>query len=164
MTTPTSIYIGIDPGSKEAAIAVLGASTGLCLRKTRLTNWSPADFNNYLVLLQREYNILLVALEKVGVMKGQGISSSGKFMKATGIIIGLLTANKIPFIEVAPQTWKKISPNLACSKCSSTERKKKSLEYAQNRFPEAELTLQIHHNIADALGIADWVYTTKGIR
>jgi len=157
-----NVYIGIDPGSNEAGIGIINADTGEFIDYTRLSEWCPATANEALVFAKTEFNIIMAAIEKVGVMRGQGIASSGKFMKATGILIGLLVANDIPFIEVAPQKWKKVSPSLLCPTCSATEKKKKSLTYAQQRFPTARLTQQILHNVADSLGIADWLYATYG--
>lgn len=159
----SKVIIGIDPGSKESAIAVLDENAQY-IEHHRLSNWTPHEFKQALLSIkQNGKEIMLAAVEKVGVMPGQGISSSGKFMKATGIIIGLLTGLDIPFVEVAPQTWRKISPTLATTKGeSSTEKKKKSLEYAQNRFPGAKLTKQIEHNVADALAITEWLYLNRG--
>lgn len=46
-------------------------------------------------------------VERVGSMPGQGVSSCFSFGKSAGIIIGVLAANFIPIIEVAPVTWKR---------------------------------------------------------
>jgi hypothetical protein len=157
-----SVYIGIDPGSREAAIGIIRADTGQFMDYTRLSQWTPNEANEALILAKQSFNVERVAIEKVGVMKGQGISSSGKFMKATGVLIGLVVAHQFSFVQVTPQKWKKISPNLICPKCTPTEKKRLSLAYAQQRFPEAHLVTQVQHNIADALGIADWLYITYG--
>lgn len=47
------------------------------------------------------------AMENPGVMPGQGISSSGRFMRTCGILYGVLVANFIPVTLVRPNVWKK---------------------------------------------------------
>jgi crossover junction endodeoxyribonuclease RuvC len=160
-------YIGIDPGMREAGIGVLDRE-GLFIQGNRLTNWSPHQFRDLMLDIIDLDGIdsslnCLVAVEKVGSMPKQGIASTSKFMKATGIMIGVLVGLDIPFVEVAPQTWRKISPVLASAKGETAiEKKRKSLTYVQNRYPEAKLTKQVEHNVADALCIAEWLYINRG--
>ena len=45
-------------------------------------------------------------IEKVSAMPGQGVTSMFTFGKGAGTLIGLLIALRIPYLEVAPQTWK----------------------------------------------------------
>ena len=152
-----NVYIGIDPGSREAGIGVI-SEVGNYIAHYRLSNWTPYEFKSVLIDIQEKYHIKLVAIEKVGTRPGQGIVSAGKFLKATGIIIGIIVGLDIPFIEVAPQTWKKISPILPSKKGeSATEKKRRALTYIQQRFPEAKLSKSIDHNVADALCMAEWL-------
>lgn len=153
-----NVYIGIDPGAREAGIGVLDVN-GNYVSHYRLTDWTPYQFKDLMNDIRIENGVQLATIEKVGTMPGQGIASSGKFMKATGIMIGVLVGLGIPFIEIAPQTWKKLSPTLASPKGESvTDKKKRSLAYIQQRYPEANLTKAIEHNVADALCIAEWVW------
>lgn len=46
-------------------------------------------------------------VEKVGTRPGQGVSSQGAFMKATGAVLGALGALGWDIEEVPPQTWKR---------------------------------------------------------
>lgn len=162
-------YIGIDPGMREAGVGILNGEGGFVTSK-RLSNWTPHEFKDLIIsIVDSNYDsdasdtYVIAAIEKVGAMPKQGISSTGKFMKATGIMIGILVGLEVPFVEVAPKKWRKISPTLATQKGeSSTDKKKKSLEYIQNRYPEAKLTKQIEHNVADALCMAEWLYINRG--
>lgn len=165
-------YIGIDPGMREAGVGVIDGEGRFVMGK-RLSNWTPHEFKDLIVslvdgMLDVFYDVdltIVAAIEKVGAMRKQGIASTAKFMKATGIMIGVLVGLDIPFVEVAPQTWRKISPILATKKEETpTEKKRKSLEYIQNRFPEAKLSKQVEHNIADALCIAEWLYINRGTK
>lgn len=47
------------------------------------------------------------AMEKPGVMPGQGISSGFRFGHTCGLIYGVLVANFIPVTLVRPNVWKK---------------------------------------------------------
>jgi len=157
-------YIGVDPGMREAGVGVIDYE-GRFVKGERLSNWAPYQFKELILRIVDDNTKLihLVAIEKVGAMPKQGIASTSKFMKATGIMIGVLVGLEIPFVEVAPQTWRKISPVLASKKGETpTEKKRKSLEYIQNRYPEARLIKQVEHNVADALCIAEWLYINRG--
>jgi crossover junction endodeoxyribonuclease RuvC len=87
-------------------------------------------------------------------MPGQGVSSSGKFMKNAGIWEGVLAALKIPYELITPQRWRKILD-------SSVPRKptKEDLRaYAIQRWPEAAECLKRveDHNRAEAIIIAQY--------
>jgi len=47
-------------------------------------------------------------IEKVGAMKGQGVTSMFSFGKGFGIWIGILAAFRVPYTFVTPQAWKKM--------------------------------------------------------
>jgi hypothetical protein len=49
----------------------------------------------------------LFIIERVGAMPKQGISSTFKFGKAYGVVIGVVAALKIPVHFVAPSVWKR---------------------------------------------------------
>jgi hypothetical protein len=46
-------------------------------------------------------------VERVGSMPRQGVSSTFRFGHASGIVIGVLAALRIPYTLVAPTVWKK---------------------------------------------------------
>jgi crossover junction endodeoxyribonuclease RuvC len=93
-----------------------------------------------------------ICIEHVGVRPGQGISSSGKFMRAFGAIeaVAALLSDRVEM--VLPQAWKKA--------IGVTADKEKSLVMARSLFPDAMLTLKKHHGRAEALLIAEYARRT----
>jgi len=104
-------YIGIDPGQLGGLAlvsgsgrlldvvpmpAVAGEVDGLALAEI-LTRWNLTDGDRS----------TKVILEQVHSMPGQGVSSTFKFGKSFGILIGATQALKIPMERVTPQKWKK---------------------------------------------------------
>lgn len=71
---------------------------------------------------------IMCALEKVGAMPKQGLSSTFKFGEEYGLIQGILKALHIPYQTIPPQTWKKEFSLLH-------QDKSKSIETAQRLFP-----------------------------
>lgn len=55
----------------------------------------------------RKYDPEYAFIESVGVMPGQGISSSGKFMRATGVLEGVCWCFVGDVKLIVPQRWKK---------------------------------------------------------
>lgn len=89
-----------------------------------------------------------ITIEDVGVMPGQGISSTGRFMRAAGSIetVGILMAKKV--LMVRPQAWKKV--------LGVTADKETSLSLARELFPAASLLRKKDHGRAEALLIAEY--------
>ncbi len=93
-----------------------------------------------------------VFLEKVGPMPKQGVVSMFGFGKGYGIWIGILSALKIPYTLVTPQSWKKeIMGGGAKEKDAARIR-------AQQLFPKLSADLSRKKDIgrADALLIAEY--------
>lgn len=100
-----------------------------------------------------EYNITCT-IEKVGVMPKQGISSSGKFMKGYGEVLGICTALGFKILEPTPQAWKK-------EMLAGTDKSKDaSIQRCENLFPTVNLILprcrKPHDGIAEAILMAAW--------
>jgi hypothetical protein len=140
------IYLGVDPGM-TGAVAVIWESGGIDVR----------DFETLdALVLVRDVEIQnsIAFVEKVHLMKGQGISSGGKFMKATGRVIGWIEALGIPYEEITPQKWQKI---VFDSGTRTGDNKADSLAMARKLFPSMidRLKRKKDHNRADALLIAE---------
>ena len=73
----------------------------------------------------------IVAVEKVGAMPGQGVTSMFNFGKNFGWIEGILEALRFPYELVAPQRWKR--------EFSLAHDKKESVRAAQRLFPSVSL-------------------------
>lgn len=122
-----SVSIGIDPG-KTGAIAVMDDDGILCLEQFNVDKY--VDVLSYVVQSTSAKDIK-VCLEKVGAMPGQGVVSMFNFGHNLGVIEGILSALRIPYQLVPPQTWKK--------EFSLTGDKAKSVEVCKKLFPWVDL-------------------------
>lgn len=143
------IYVGIDPGSSSGAWGAIdryGKYVGcgdLPVQDGRI---------NAVELMEMIWNDVPthIAVEDVHTMPGQGIASSGKFMRAAGAIeaVAALVGDSVTLVR--PQVWKKSHALIGTDK-------KASLELARHIWPDAPLKLAKHHGRADALLIALWL-------
>lgn len=122
-----SVSIGIDPG-KTGAIAVMDDDGILCLEQFNVDKY--VDVLSY-VGQSTSAKDIKVCLEKVGAMPGQGVVSMFNFGHNLGVIEGILSAFRIPYQLVPPQTWKK--------EFSLTGDKAKSIEVCKKLFPWVDL-------------------------
>lgn len=122
-----SVSIGIDPG-KTGAIAVMDDDGILCLEQFNVDKY--VDVLSY-VGQSTSAKDIKVCLEKVGAMPGQGVVSMFNFGHNLGVIEGILSALRIPYQLVPPQTWKK--------EFSLTGDKAKSIEVCKKLFPWVDL-------------------------
>lgn len=139
------LYIGIDPG-KHGALAVLNSDGTVRLLQ-------PFDEYGYSVALATLNDAVVCALEKVGAMPGQGVTSMFTFGDNFGFIRGLLAAYEIPYQLVPPVKWKKAF--------SVTADKGSSIAAAQRLFPHESLlrterSRKPDDNIAEALLLAEY--------
>jgi Holliday junction resolvasome RuvABC endonuclease subunit len=133
--------IGLDPGSCGAAVLLREDGSTDIARFDKLTQTDIAD-----ALREWSQDACFAYLEKVHSMPKQGVSSTFKFGLNYGFLIGCLTALKIPFEFVTPNTWQK------ALSCQSKGDKNVTKAKAQQLFPH----LKIIHTIADALLIAEY--------
>ena len=91
-----------------------------------------------------------VAIERVGAMPGQGVSSVFSFGRSAGIIEGVLAAYEVPYWFVLPRVWQK-AVDVRGGKDGSRER-------AMQLFPRnaAEFARKKDDGRADAALIAHW--------
>lgn len=96
---------------------------------------------------------LLVGIEKVHSMPGQGVASTFCFGEGYGVWLGILAALGIRHELITPQSWKKSLMD------GQLKDKDASRLVAMRLFPEAgnQLQLKKHHGRADALLIAEFV-------
>lgn len=139
------LYIGIDPG-KHGALAVLSADGAVQVLMT-------FDEYAYRVALAHLEDRAVCALEKVGAMPGQGVTSMFTFGDNFGFIRGLLAAYEIPYQLVPPVKWKKAF--------SVTADKGSSIAAAHRLFPSESLlrterSRKPDDNIAEALLLAEY--------
>ena len=151
------IWIGIDPGLRSGAIASIDHNGNFVAADDIVADGDKIDAK---ALKEQIYRITVagdsyaICIEHVGVRPGQGISSSGKFMRAFGAIeaVSALLSDRVEM--VLPQAWKKVM--------GVSAEKEKSLLMARNLFPDAMLKLKKHHGRAEALLIAEYARRTFG--
>lgn len=135
--------IGIDPGMSGGIAALAGTLE-------EVTKMPATDGDT--VELLREYRetaanmgaTMLCFVELVHSMPRQGVSSSFKFGRGYGALLGILAALQIPYELVTPQKWQKAMG------CMTKGNKNVSKRKAQALFPSIKVT----HAVADALLIA----------
>lgn len=147
------IAIGLDPGSSSGAWAAID-------HNNKVLGCGNIENKDGRIIAQGLYDLLMacvspndtamIAVESVHTMPGQGIASSGKFMRAAGAIEAVAELTRFPFILVSPQKWKKHHGLIGTDK-------KASLELARQLLPSAVLTKAKDHNMADALLMALWL-------
>lgn len=118
-------YIGIDPG-KKGGIAVIdecGAVIAYPYSEEILIDVIKA-------VLCSTYKIT-AAVEKVGAMPGQGVTSMFTFGTGYGYIQGVLSALSIPYQLIPPKKWK--------SEYSLGSDKKQSIKTCRRLFPDLDL-------------------------
>lgn len=146
-------WIGIDPGKSGAAALIFedgeivadwpGDATGAA---DLLTSW------------RLEFQVVLVALERVHAMPGQGVKSMFTFGQNFGQWEGILAALSLPCLQPTPQEWQK-----GLVKASDgADTKTRALTVARRLFPDADLNLKKHHGRADALLLAWWAKSQGG--
>ena len=124
-----TIYIGIDPG-KEGGYTVIDGNY------VRSYPWDDAlfasDMNGVKCLADLDNRPIVAAVEKVGAMHGQGVTSMFSFGKSAGFIEGVLTAHGIPYQLIPPATWKREFSLIG-------KDKKASIEVCRKLFPRLDL-------------------------
>lgn len=119
------IYIGVDPGKK-------GGYAWHVDGEMRVRSWDDNYFAQDMRLLSAMDDRLMAAVEKVGAMPGQGVTSMFSFGQSFGFILGVLTAFGIGYQLVPPTLWKREFGLL------HTE-KQASVDVAKRLFPGVSL-------------------------
>jgi len=121
----SNVRIGIDPG-KKGGYAVL--IDGKCWVAKA---WDDDEFVDCMRQVSQMNTMARAAVEKVGAMPGQGVTSMFSFGKSAGFIEGVLKAFDIPYQLVPPSVWKK--------EFSLTHDKSQSIATCKRLFPDVNL-------------------------
>ena len=153
------LTIGIDPG-KFGAYAVIRDNDYAAVRPFDLVE-DQVDWHEIACrwkLLVGTGEVVRAVIEKVGAMPGQGVTSMFNFGKGTGTLIGILVALEIPYLEVAPQTWKAVVLR------DTDKSKGAAVLHCAAMWPKVELPKQKKQKegCADALSIAEWGWLKFG--
>lgn len=146
------IWIGIDPGLNSGAWGAINdrgdfvACGPITAADGRVI---PGELKKSLQGAVPALDVASITIEQVFGMPKQGISSTSKFMRATGCIEAVAMLMNYPVHFVTPQCWKK-HWNLI------KQPKSASLALAKALWPTAPLKLAKHHGMAEALLLAAW--------
>ena len=147
-----TIYIGIDPGV-SGAIAIL-APDGVTFHDMPILEVKKKQTLDYagLACLRPYSSSAFVAVELVGAMPGQGVSSMFKFGQCYGAVLATLATLELPYELVTPPVWKRAYRLIGCEKDESRAA-------ALRLFPQCanDLRLKKHHGRADALLLAEYL-------
>lgn len=97
--------VGIDPGQDVALCLLESDRSRAEVRFLRSPERGVDELG--LVALLRVWAPDCAVIERVGVMPGQGATSSATFMVAWGVIRGICAGLRIPYTLVTPQSWKR---------------------------------------------------------
>lgn len=144
-----TLIIGVDPG-QSGGFAEIWPSGKIDV----FPMFDEPDMRDYFHSLSTntEWHPVHVYIEQVGGYIGtpQPGSAMFKFGDGYGFIRGMLTANRIPYTLVRPQTWQKGIPGLEGHK--GPDRKRALKNHCARLFPNVKVTL----STCDALLIANY--------
>lgn len=100
----TVVFVGIDPGLTGAIAAYMPATYGLTVIDVPEVDGA-VDVRRLLGLWPLPL-AKVAAIERVGAMPKQGVSSAFNFGHTTGILCALAHARSYDVIQVTPQQWK----------------------------------------------------------
>ena len=145
-----TVFIGIDPGLNSGAWGCLDHNSQFidCGDIIAIDGRIDVIDLKARLLLARSAHDCEIIVENVFVMPGQGMASTGRFMRAAGAIEAVCQLTATTHF-VRPGAWKKamgLDPD-----------KNYSLDMARELWPTAPLKLKKHHGRAEALLIAEWL-------
>lgn len=122
------MFIGIDPGVNGAIgvvdidgkfIEVIDMPIELRGKKKQVC---PAELARFLAYYTMDSHVEILAIEQVGAMPKQGVTSSFNFGMSYGIARGVASLLGCPVRLFRPQLWKKHHSLLGCAKDESRTR------------------------------------------
>jgi len=155
------ITIGIDPGLSGAISVLKDGAYVAVLDMPIVAKGSGAVKNEVdpagLITLLRQHapadEAVVVALERVNAMPGQGSSSIFSLGDSFGCARSAIAACRFETVSVTPAQWKK--------PFKLTSDKELGRALAVRMFPDAPLNLKKHADRAEALLMARWLYEAR---
>jgi crossover junction endodeoxyribonuclease RuvC len=147
------IICGCDPGTAGAVCFMrptgeLESVHDLPVQRDKSLAWIDGSQLTSILLDGAQGRTIRAIVERVGSMPGQGVASCFTFGMMFGSLLAVLQARHASIELVSPAVWKKA---LALDKD-----KKASLHRARMLYPDADLSLEKHHNRAEAILLARW--------
>ena len=113
-------------------------------------------FNEILVRIKNiPKKEVLVVMEQVSAMPGQGVTSMFNFGQSFGVIKGICSAMQLSMYFVRPTKWKKYYSLIKCEKDASRTKVIEIFPYISSK-----LSRKKDSNKADAILIASFFYNT----
>ena len=156
--------IGIDPGL-SGAIAVLEDIKVLSLfempvmaegKKNKRQINGPQTYNEILKRIKKfQKKDIIVVIEQVSAMPGQGVTSMFNFGQSFGVIKGICSAMQLSMFFIRPAKWKKYFGLIKTEKDASRTKVIEIFPYISSDFSRKK-----DSNKADAVLIASFFYNT----
>ena len=153
-------YLGIDPGLTGAwtLLDVHGALIACSLVPVFGTKGKRvvdlASLVAQLRFVVKPDASIVAALEQVGAMPGQGVTSMFTFGRTVGAWDGIIAAHGWRRVDVRPQAWTKLVPGGRIDK--KIDRKAAAAHTARGLWPTLPLERVKDYALADAALIAEW--------
>ena len=158
------LIIGIDPGISGAISffeegrikEVIEMPTMAEGKKNKKQVNGPQIFNEISRRINKiEIKNIIVVIEQVSAMPGQGVTSMFNFGQSFGVLKGICSAMQLPMQFVRPIKWKKYFGLIKAEKDASRTKVIEIFPYISS-----ELSRKKDSNKADAILIASYFYNT----
>ncbi len=152
------IYVGIDPGASGGIVAIGPDNHVLVHTKCPDTVHDLADIYRHICELPGRYDSCSIkaCIEAVHSMPGNSGRSMFTFGTNYGMHLGLLAANKIPYIKCTPSVWMKHYGSMPRDK---KDRKNHIKQLAQQLYPDTDKPITLA--TSDAVLIAHYCMTKQ---
>ena len=158
------LIIGIDPGISGAicffedgkVIEIIDMPTMAEGKKNKRQVNGPQIYNEiYLRTNKFEKKEIIVVIEQVSAMPGQGVTSMFNFGQSFGVLKGICSAMQLSMYFVRPAKWKKYFGLIKTEKDASRTKVIEIFPYISS-----QLSRKKDSNKADAILIASFFYNT----
>lgn len=136
------IIVGIDPGKSGAVCVLTGTAPTIVTTPTVKLTGTKRDYN--LVSMRALLAVLdpaetLVVIERTGVRPGEGVVSAHSIGWGAGLWTGMLVGLQLPYLQVAPTTWRAALLKGMPKAESPKQRKEQAALVAGQLFPRVSL-------------------------
>ncbi len=158
------LIIGIDPGISGAICffkngevkEILDMPTMAEGKKNKRQINGPQIYNEiYKRIADIPKNEVVVVIEQVSAMPGQGVTSMFNFGQSFGVLKGICSAMQLPLYFVRPAKWKKYFNLIKTEKDASRTKVIEIFPYISSKLSKKK-----DSNKADAILIASFFYNT----
>jgi hypothetical protein len=157
-------YVGIDPGKSGAVVSLSPGGVPLISSTPTLgttTTKREYDLRSMVEMLETIQRLgdAVVVIERTGVRPGEGVVSAHSIGYGGGLWIGMLSVLRIPYFQVAPQTWRAVLMKGMPKADGTKARKEQAAHIAGQLFPGINLRGPkggLRDGWADALLIAEY--------